>query len=267
MPSSPVVTNFHSLLKFMSIELMMLSNHLILCCPLLVLPSIFPRFWVCSNESALLIRWPKYWSFSVSPSNEYSELISFRIDWFDLLRVQGTIRSLLQHLSSKASTLQCSVFFMVQLSHPYLCHPYLYLYLYLYLSIHPSHIQNYGKTIALTIRTSVDKMMSLLFNMLSRFVIAFLSRSKSLLISRLQSLSGVILEPKKIKSVTASTFSPSICHVVMGPDAMILVVFNVECPASFLSPSFFFLPFLSPLSRNSLVPLHFLPLEGYHLHI
>ena len=127
---------------------------------------------------------------------------------------------------------------MVQLSHPYLCHPYLYLCLYLYLSIHPSHIQNYGKTIALTIQTSVEKMMSLLFNMLSRFVIAFLSRSKSLLISRLQSLSAVILEPKKIKSVTASTFSPSICHEVMGPDAMILVVFNVECPASFLTPLF-----------------------------
>ena len=232
MPGSPVVTNSCSLLKFMSIELMMLSNHLILCCPLLVLPSIFPRFWVCSNESALLISWPKYWSFSVSPSNEYSELISFRIDWFDLLRVQGTLKSLLQHLSSKASTLQCSVFFMVQLLHPYLCHPYLYLCLYLYLSIHPSHIQNYGKTIALTIRTSVDKMMSLL-DMLSRFVIAFLSRSKSLLISRLQSLSAVILEPKKIKSVTASTFSPSICHEVMGPDAMILVVLMLSAQPAF----------------------------------
>ena len=152
------------------------SNHLILCRPLLFPPSIFPRIRVFSNESVLHIRWPKYWSFSfsISSSNEYSGLISFGIVWLDLLAVQGTLKSLLQHHSSKASILQCSAFFIVQLSHPYM---------------------TIGKTIALTRRTFVGKVMSLLLNMLSRSVISFLSRSKRLLISWLQSPSAVILEP------------------------------------------------------------------------
>ena len=188
----------------MSIELVMPSNHLILCHPLLLLPSIFPSIRVFSNESVLCIRWPKHWSFSfnISPSYEYSELISFRMDWLDLLAVQGTLKSLLQHHSSKASILWHSVFFIVQLSHPYM---------------------TTGKTIALTRLTFVGKVMSLLFNMLSRWVIAFLPRTKGLLISWLQSPSAVTLEPKKIKSVTVSTVSPSICHEVMGPHAMTLV--------------------------------------------
>ena len=174
------------------------SNHLILCCPLLLPPSIFPSVRVFSNESALHIRWPKYWSFSFSIS-EYSGLISFRTDWFDLLAVQGTLKSLLQHHSSKASILWHSAFFIVKLSHPYM---------------------TTGKTIALTRWTYVGKVMSLLFNMLSRFVIDFLPRRKHLLISLLQSPSAVILEPKKIKSVTVSIVSLSICHEVMGLDAM-----------------------------------------------
>ena len=179
------------------------SNHLILC-PLLLLPSFFPSIRVFSSESVLHIRWPKYWSFSfsISPSNEYSGLISFRIDWFDLLAVQSTLKNLLQHPSSKASVLQLSVFFMVQLSHPY---------------------TTTGKTIALTRWAFVGKVMFLLFNMLSRFVIAFLPRSKCLLISWLHSPSALILEPKKVKSVTVSIVSLSICHEVMGPDAMSLV--------------------------------------------
>ena len=194
----------------MSIKSVMLSNHLILCCPLL-LPSIFPRIWVFSNELALCIRWPKYWSFSINPSNEYSGLISFWIDCFDLLAVQGTLKSLLQHHSSKASVLQCSAF-MVQLSHLYLATEKLILTICI-----------------LTIWTFVGKVMSLLFNMLSRFVTALSPRSKCLLVSWLQPPSAVILEPKKIKSVITSTFSPSICHEVMGLDAMILVFFlNVE---------------------------------------
>ena len=161
------------------------SNHLILCHPLLLLHSTFPSIKVFSSESALRIRWPNYWNFrvSISSSNEYSGLISFRMDWLDLLAVQGTLNSLLQHHSSKASILQRSAFFKVQLSHPYM---------------------TTGKTIALTRRTSVDKVMSLLFNMLSRLVIPFLPRSKRLLISRLQSPSAVILEPPKIKSATVS---------------------------------------------------------------
>ena len=178
------------------------SNHLILCCPLLLLPSIFPSIRGFSNESALFIRWPKYWSFSISPSNEYLGLISFRICWFDLLAVQGTLNSLLQHHSSKASIFQRSAFLMVQLSHPYM---------------------TTGKTIALCIQTSVGKVISLLLQTLSRFVITFLPRSKCLLISWLQSPSTVILEPKKIKSVTISTFPPSICHEVIGSDAIIFV--------------------------------------------
>ena len=194
----------HSLLRFMCIESMMLSNHLILCHALFLLPSIFPSTRVFSNESALLIRWPKYWNFnfSISPSNEYSGLISFRIDWFDLLAVQGTLKSLLQHHSLKASVLQCSAFFKVPLSH--LC-------------------MTTGTTIVLTRWTLVSKVISLLFNMLSRFIIAFLQRSKCLLMSWLQSPPAVILELKKIKSITASTFLPSICHKVMGPNSMILV--------------------------------------------
>ena len=160
------ITNSWSSLKLMSIELMMPSNHLIFCPPLLLLPSIFPSFRIFSNESVLYIRWPKYWSFHfsfhISPSSEYSGLISFRIDWFHLLAVQGTLKSLLQPHRSKTSVLQCSAVFMVQLLHPYM---------------------TTGKTIALTRRTFVGKVMSLLFNMLSRFVIAFLLRSKHLLIS------------------------------------------------------------------------------------
>ena len=284
--------------------------HFILCCPLVLLPSVFPSIRVFSNESVLHIRWPKYWSFSfsTSPSNEYSRLISFRMDWLDLLTVQGTLKSLLQHHSSKASILWWSVFFlefphssvskesacnaggpgsipewersaeegngnplqyscqenlmdrgawwatvhgitrvrygsatkpppiffMVQLSHPY---------------------TTTGKTIALTIWTFVYKVMSLLFNMLSRLVIAFLSRSKCLLISCLQWPSAVILEPKKIKSLTVS---PSIGHEVMWPDAMILV-------SLMFSASFFFLLF--HLHQVSSVPFHFLPLAWCHLHI
>ena len=152
------------------------SNHLVLYYPLLFLPSIFPSIKDFSNESAFRIRWPEYWSCSISPSNEYSGLISFRIGWFDLLAVQGTVNSLLQHHNLKASILQCSACFMVQLSHPYM---------------------TTGKTIALTIATFVGKVMSLLFNTLSIFVIAFLPRCKRLLISWLQSPSAVIVEPKK----------------------------------------------------------------------
>jgi len=181
----------------------MLSNHLILC-HCLLLPSIFPGIKAFSKELALHIRWPKYWSFSfnISPSNEYSGLISFRIDWFDLLAVQGTLKALFQHHSSKASILWWSVFFMVQLSHLYM---------------------TTGKTITLTILTFVSKVIPLLFNTQSRFFIAFLLRSKGFLISWLQSPSAVILESKKIKSVTVSIVSPSICHEVMGLDAMILI--------------------------------------------
>ena len=179
----------------------MSSNHFILCHPLLLLCSIFPSIEVFSSESVLHIRWPKYWSFSfrMSPSNEYSGLISFRMDWLGLLIVQRTFKSLLQHHSSKASILWHSAFFIIQLSHLQMIT---------------------GKTIALTRLTFVGKVMSLLFNMLSRLVIAFLSRSKCLLISWLQSPPAVILEPKKIKSVTVSFVSPSIQHEL---DAMILV--------------------------------------------
>ena len=180
------------------------SNHLIVCRPLLLPLSIFPSIGVFSNESALHIRWPNYWSisFNISPSNQHSGLISFRMDWLDLLAVQGTLNSLLQHHSSKALILQHSTFFIVRLSHPYM---------------------TTGKIIALTRQTFVGKVMSLLFNMLSRLVITFLPRSKRLFISWLQSLSAVILEPPKIKSFTISTVSPSICHEVMGLNAMIFV--------------------------------------------
>ena len=177
------------------------SNHLIHCRPLFILPSIFSSIRVFSNETALRIRWPKYWSFSfnIKPSSEYSSLISFRMDWLDLLTVQGTLKSLLQHHSSKSSILRCSAFFIVKLSHPYM---------------------TTGKTIPLTRQTFVGKVMSLLFNMLSRLVIIFHLRSKRLLISWLQSPSAVILEPQKIKSATVS---PSICQEGLGLDAMILV--------------------------------------------
>ena len=168
-----------SLLKLMSIESVMPSNHLIFCHPLLLLPSIFPSIRVFSSKPILHIWWPKYWSFSfnISLSNEYSGLISFRMDWLDLLAVQGTLKSLLQHHSSKASIPHCSTFFLVQLSHPYI---------------------STGKIIGLTMWTFVSKVMSLLSNTLSRFVIAFFPRSKRLLISWLQSPSAVILESKKI---------------------------------------------------------------------
>ena len=187
------ITTSWSLLKFMSIKSVMPSSHLILYCPLLLLPPIPPSIRVFSNESTLHRRWPKYWSFSFSiiPSKETPGLISFRMDWLDLLAVQGTLKSLLQHHSSKASILLCSAFFTVQLSHPYM---------------------TTGKTIALTRRTFVGKVMSLLLNMQSRLVITFFPRSKHLLISWLQSPSAVILEPRKIKSDTVSTVSPSISH-------------------------------------------------------
>ena len=180
------------------------SSHLILCRPLLLLSPIPPSIRVFSNDSTLRMRWPKYWSFSFSiiPSKEIPGLTSFRIDWFDLLAVQGTLKSLLQHHNSKASILWHSAFFIVQLSHPYM---------------------TTGKAIALTRRTFVGKVISLLFDMLSRLVIAFLPRSKHLLISWLQSPSAVILEPRKIKSVTVSIVSPSIYHEVMGLDAMIFI--------------------------------------------
>ena len=189
----------------------MLSSHLILYRPLLLLPPISPSIRVFSNESTLRMSWPKYWSFSFSiiPSKEIPGLISFRIDWLDLLAVQGTLKSLLQHYSSKASILWCLAFFTVQLSHPYM---------------------TTGKTIALTRQTFVGKVMSLLLNMLSRLFITFLPRSKYLLISWLQSPSAVILEPPEIKS---DTVSPSICHEVMEPDAMILVFWMLSFKPTF----------------------------------
>ena len=198
------IINSRTLFKLMSVESVKLSNHLILCHPHLLPPSILPSIRVFSNESALCIRWPKYWSFrfNISPSNEYSRLISIRIDWLDCLAVQGTLKSLLQHHSSKASFLQHLAFFIVQLSYPYM---------------------TTERTIALTRQTFVGKVMSLLFNMLSRLVITFLPRSKCHLISWLHSDFAVILESKKIKSVTVSIVSPSICHEVMGLDTMILV--------------------------------------------
>ena len=194
----------HQLPEFtilMSIESVMPSNHLILCHHLLLPPSIFPSIKVFSNESVLRIRWPKFWScsFSISSSNEHSGLISFRMDWLYLFAVQGNLKNLPQHHTSKASILWRSALFIVQLSHPYM---------------------TTGKTIALTRWTFVNKVMSLLFNMFSRLVITFLLRRKHLLISWLQVPSAVILEPKKIKSLTVF---PSVYHEVMGPDAMIFV--------------------------------------------
>ena len=205
MPGLPVHHNSWNLPKLMPIEWVMPSNHLILCYLLLFLPSIFPSIRVFSNKSVLHIRWPNYWScgFSISPSNEYSGLISLRMGWLDILVVQGTLKSLLQHHSSKESIIWHSAFFIVQLSHPYM---------------------TTGKTIALTRWTFVGKVMSLLYNMLSRLVVTFLPRSKCLLISWPQSQSAMILEPRNIKSLTVSTVSPSICHEVMGPDVMIFVL-------------------------------------------
>ena len=195
------------------------SYHLILCCPLLLLPSIFPSIRVFSNESALHIRWPKYWSFSfnISPCNEHPGLTSFRMDWLDLLAVQGILKSLLQHHSSKPSVLLHSAFFIVQLSCPYM---------------------TTGKTIALTRWTFVDKVMSLLFNMLFMLVITFFPRSKHLLISWLQSPSAVIFEPQKIKSATVSL---SIFHEVMELDAMILVFWMLSFKPTFSLSSFTFI--------------------------
>ena len=204
------------------------SNHLVHYHPLLLLPSVFPSIRVFSSELALLIRWPKYWSFSfsISPSNEYSRWILFRIDRFDILAVQGTIRSLpipqFKNINSSVLSLRYG--------------PSL------------TSIHDYWKTIALTIQTFVGKVMSLLFNMLSRLVITLLSRSRRLLILWLQSSSEVILEPKKIKSVTISTVSPSICHEVMGPDAMIVIFWILTFKPAFHSP-------LSLSSGGSLVTL------------
>ena len=210
------------------------SSHLILCRPLLLLPPIPPSIRVFSNQSALTMRWPKYWSFSftINPSNEHPGLISFRMLWLDLLAAQGTLKSLLQHHSSKASILQHSSFFTIQISHP---------------------CMTTGKIISLTRWTFVDKVMSLLFNMLSRLVVTYLPRSKHLLISWLQSPSAVILEPRKIKSDTVSTVSTSISHEVMGPDAMILVFWMLSFKPTFSLFSFTF------IKKSSLVLLHSLP--------
>ena len=220
-PGFPVHHQLQSLLKLMSIESVMPSIHLILCCPLIFTPLIFPSIRVFSDESVLHIRWPKYWSFNfnISSSSEHSGLISFKMDWLDLLAVQWTLKCLLQHHSSKASILRHSAFFIVQLLHPYM---------------------TTGKNIALKRRTFVGKVMSLLFNVLFRLVITFLPRSKCLLISWLQSLSALILEPPKIKSATVSTVSPSIYHEVMGLDAMILVFWILNFKPTFSLCSFTF---------------------------
>ena len=225
------ITNYRSLFKRMSIEFLMPSSQLILCRPLLLLPPIPPSFRVFSNEPTHHIRWLKYcsFSFSISPTNKHPGLISYRINWLDLLAVQGTLKSILQHHSSKASIFQRSAFFTVQLSHLYM---------------------TTGKTIALTRWTFVSKIVSVLFYMLSRLVITFLPRSKRLLISWLQSPSAVILEPKN-KVSHCCTVSPAICHEVMGPDAMILVSWMLSFKPTF-SLSF------SLSSGGYLVPLHFL---------
>ena len=219
-PDFPVHHQLWSLLKFMSINSMMPSNHLILCRPLLRLPSIFPSTRVFSSESVLPIRWPKYWSFSynISPYKEYSGLTSFRMDWLDLLAVQGTLKNHLQHHSSKASILQGSAFFIVQLSYPYM---------------------TTGKNIALTRWIFVSKVMSLFFNM-SRLVIAFLPRSKHFLISGLQSPSAVILEPTKIKSLTVSIVSPIYWPQSDGTGCHDLHFLNVEFYVSFFTLLFHF---------------------------
>ena len=203
-------------------------------------PFLFPCIRVFSNESVLCIRWPEYWSFSITinPSNEYSGLISFKMDWLDIFAVQGTL-SLLQHHSSKASIIQCSVFFIVQLSHP---------------------CMTTGSTIALTRWTFAGKVISLLFNILSRLVVTFLPRSKRLLISRLQSPSAVSLEPRKIKSATVSTVSPSICHEVMGQDAMILGFWMMSFKPTF---SLYSLTFIERLYGSSSLSAIRLVLSAY----
>ena len=220
-PGFPVHHQLPELTQTHVLKSVMPSNHLILCHPLL-LPSIFHSIRVFSKESALHIKWPKYWSFSftISPSSKHPGVISFRMDWLDLLAVQGTLKSLLQHHSSKASILRWSAFFIVQLSHPYM---------------------TTVKTITLTRQTFVDKVKSLLLNMLPRLVITFLPRSKRLLISWLQSPSTVILEPQKIKSDTVSTVSPSISHEVMGPGAMIFVFWMLSFKPTFSFSSFTFI--------------------------
>ena len=237
------ITNFRSSLKLTSIESVTPSSHLILFHPLLLLTPIPPSIWVFSNESTFRMRWPNYWSFSfsISPSNEYLGLIFFRMDWLDLLAVQGTLKSLLQHHSSKASILQCSAFFTVQFSHPYM---------------------TTGKTIALTRWTFFDKVMSLLLNMLSRLVITFFTRSQYLLISWLQSPSAMILEPRKIKSATVSTVSPSICHEVMGLDGMILVFWMLSFKSALSLSPFTFIKrlFSSSLSAIRVVSSAYLRL-------
>ena len=228
------ITNSRNLLKLMPIELVMPSSHLILCRPLLLLPPIPPSIRVFSNKSTLRMRWPKYWSFSfsISLSNEHPGLISLRMDWLDLLEVQRTLKRLLQHHSSKASIFRRLAFSTVQLSHPYM---------------------TTGKTIALTRQTFVGKVMSLLFNMLSRLVITFRPRSKCLLISWLQAPSTVILEPPKIKSDTVSTVSPYISHEVMGPDAMILVFWMLRFKPTFPLSSFTFIKRLVSSSSLSAI--------------
>ena len=212
------------------------SNHLILYCPLLLLSSIFPSIRVFSNESILHIRWPKYWSFSfsISPSKEYSLLISFRMDWLDFLAVQGTLKSLLQYHSSKASILQISTFFIVQISHPY---------------------RTNGKTITLTSQTYVGKVMSLFFNMLTRLVMAFLPRSKCILLSWLQSPYAVILEPRKVKSVTVSIVSLSVWHDVIGPDVTILAFWMLSFNSNFSFSSLTFIKMLFSFSLLSAIRL------------
>ena len=221
----------------MSTESMMLFNHLIISHPLLLLPSIFPSIWVFSNESALCIRWPKYWSFSfsISPSNDSSGLISFRTDWFDLLVIQRTLKSLLQYHSSKASILWHSAFFVVQLSNLYM-------------------------TTGKTIQTFVGKVMSLLFNMLSRFVIYFLPRNKHLLISRLQLQSTSDFGVQEKKMCHCFQFFNSYLPLNNGTGCCYLSFFNVEINQHFHS-------LLSSLSRALLVPFLFLPLNWYNLHI
>ena len=217
------ITNSQHLIKLMYIELVMPSNHLILCRPLLLLRSIFPSIRIFSNESVLRIRYPKYWnySFSISPSNEYSGVISFRIDWFSILAIQGTFSRFFSNTTvQKHQFFSAQLFFIVQLSYPYM---------------------TTGKTMALTRRTFDGKEISLLFNMLSRLVITFLLRSKHLLVSWLQSPSVVILEPKNIKSATVSTVSPSISHEVMGPNAMILVFWMLSFKPTFSLSSFTFI--------------------------
>ena len=210
----------------------MTSNLLILCCPLL-LPSVFPSIRVFSSESVLHIRWSKGQSFSfrINPCNEYSVVISFRMDWLDLA-VQRTLKSLLQNGSLKASNLQCSAFFMVQLSYPYM---------------------TIRKTLALIRCTFVSKIMSLLFNMLSRLVIAFLPRSKRLLMSWLQLPSAVVLESKKTKSLTVSIVSPSICYEVMGPDATIFAFLMLSFKPDFSFSSFTFIKRLFSSSSLSAI--------------